>query len=185
MYLPTRLNSSLTYTQRADQGIADKNGVLISTTTQFDPVHSLWLFDNGGDIFLMKKPELVMIAKRRLVGLPPQRCEKMTETTLREQLESLVRIRFICAPRDTYPAQRAQRRIRLLVDRNREDIAAAEKIIMAPSSSNKDLGTLKKDEILAFLLSQYEPSRTEGLDGMSREALMKELKEWVGVSLLL
>ena len=84
-----------------------------------------------------------------------------------------------------YLAQRAQRRIRSLVDRNKEGIATTERIIMAPSSSNKDLETLKKDAILAFLLSQYEPSHKERLDGMSRQALMKELKEWVSVLFLI
>jgi hypothetical protein len=52
---------------------------------------------------------------------------------------------------------------------------------MAPSSSSKDLETLKKDAILAFLISRYEPSHKERLNGMPRQALMKELKEWVSV----
>ena len=80
---------------------------------------------------------------------------------------------------NTYLAQRAQQRARSLVDRNKEDIAAAERIIMAASSSSKDLQTLKRDAILAFLLSRYESSHKERLDGMTKQALVKELKEWV------
>lgn len=89
--------------QRTDEGIADKNGVLISATPQFNPIHALWLFDNGGDILLMRKPELVTIGKDRLIGIS-QQCERMDETTLREQLESLVRIYFIRAPRQRLPS---------------------------------------------------------------------------------
>ena len=56
---------------------------------------------------------------------------------------------------------------------------------MASLSSSKDLQTLKRDTILAFLLSRYESSHKERLDGMSKRALMKELKEWVGVLFLI
>jgi hypothetical protein len=104
MCLLTSSRSYLTYTQRADQGIADKNGVLISTTTQFDAMHALWLFDNGGEISSAEKPELVAIAKGRLVGLSEQQCERMDETALREQLESLVGFALSAPLVDTYLA---------------------------------------------------------------------------------
>ena len=57
---------------------------------------------------MMKKPELVTIAKRRLVGVLAQQCEKMDETTLREKLESLVGIYFICDGVNTHLTQRTQ-----------------------------------------------------------------------------
>ena len=84
--------------QRVDQKITDRNGVLISETIQLNPVRILWMFDNGGEISLMKKPELVIIAKGRLVELLAEQCEGMDETALRKRLSSLVRTYIICLP---------------------------------------------------------------------------------------
>jgi hypothetical protein len=80
---------------------------------------------------------------------------------------------------DANPAQRIQRRSSLLVEKNKEQMLAAEKIIMAPSSSSKDLNALGKELIVTFLVSQRGPLDRERLDGMTKPALVDEIKEWV------
>ena len=178
------LYSHLTHAQRINQRIADKHGTLINATKRPDlNIQALGVFDGGGDISSMKKPELVAIGKSRLVGFSAQQCETMEEITLRERLESLVRIYFFASVINAYLTQRAERRNRSLVDKNREEIAAAERTIIAPSSSSKDLGALKKDVIIAFLTSQRGPSDKARLDGMSKRDLVEEIKEWVSLVL--
>lgn len=72
--------------------------MLINEATRLDPARILWIFDNGGEITSMKKPELVTIAKSRLVQLSAQQCEGMDETDLCKRLASLVCIYFIGTP---------------------------------------------------------------------------------------
>jgi hypothetical protein len=72
--------------------------VLINEPTQLDPTQVLWMFDNGGEILSMKKPELVIIAKSRLGDPLAQQFEGMDEVALRKQLTSLVCIYFVFIP---------------------------------------------------------------------------------------
>jgi hypothetical protein len=56
------------------------------------------MFDNGGEISSMKKPDLVIVAKSRLGEHPAQRFEGMDEVALRKRLTSLVCIYFVFIP---------------------------------------------------------------------------------------